>query len=542
ASAELYDPATGQWTATGSPSTPRGNHVAVRLANGKVLIASGSGDPFNNVLTSAELFDPDTGTWSPAGNLNIARSSPRATLLANGRVLVIAGSGSPTAEVYDPTTNVWTLTGNMSSLRLIFTATLLLDGRVLVAGGNSTSSTLRTAELYDPNTNEWTLTFQLITARQVHSATLLPNGKVLVSGGAPTSSDVPFLTQAELYDPATGQWSATGSMTSARVLHTLSVLPNGKVLAASGTPANAVSRLTSAEVYDPDTGNWTPTAALSVGRSGHTATLLRNGRVLVVAGNGDTGQLTSTEEYESGASIFESVSAASFSAGGRLAPESIVAGFGSGLAASTEVASTVPLPTDLAGVRVQVRDVTGAERVASLFFVSPNQVNYLMPPGTAVGPGIVTVTNGGAIVAGGIVEIAGVAPGIFSANSSGQGFAAAQALRVRSNGTQSYEPVVRFDPALNGFVAVPIELGPATDQVFLILYGTGLRFRSAPGAVTVTIGGIPSEVLFAEAAPGFAGLDQINVRISRSLIGSGENDVAVTVDGNAANLIRINIQ
>ncbi len=82
ANAEVFDPATGQWSATGAPSAPRANHIAVRLHNGKALIASGNGDLFSVILNSAEIYDPDTGTWSPTGNLNVARQSPRATLLA----------------------------------------------------------------------------------------------------------------------------------------------------------------------------------------------------------------------------------------------------------------------------------------------------------------------------------------------------------------------------------------------------------------------------------------------------------------------------
>ncbi|MGH9843751.1 MAG: Kelch repeat-containing protein, partial [Blastocatellia bacterium] len=186
ASAELYDPATGQWRATGSPNTPRGNHVAVRLQNGKVLIASGNGDPFSATLTSAELYDPDTGTWSAAGNLNVARQSPRATLLTNGKALITGGVGPgvylSAAEVYDPATNSWSPTGALNSPRVLHTMTLLSDGRVLVAGGTSNLSgpALRSAELYDPVTGNWTSTGQPGNARQVHTATLLANGKVLV--------------------------------------------------------------------------------------------------------------------------------------------------------------------------------------------------------------------------------------------------------------------------------------------------------------------------------------------------------------------------
>ncbi|MGH9835869.1 MAG: YCF48-related protein, partial [Blastocatellia bacterium] len=244
-----------------------------------------------------------------------------------------------------------------------------------------------------------------------------------------------------------------------------------------------------------------------------------------------------------------SVSAASF-LGAELAAESIVAAFGQNLATTTQVAPGVPLPTELAGTTVKVRDSAGVtrlagvwnaasvERPAGLFFVAPTQVNYQIPPGTAAGAATVTITSGAGAVSAGTVNIASVAPGLFTANASGQGVAAAVVFRRRADGSESFEPVARFDQAQNRFVPVPIDLGPETDQVFLILYGVGFRFRSSLSATTVTIGGVSSEVLFAGDAPGFVGLDQSNVRLSRSLIGRGEVDVVLVVDGKAANAVR----
>ena len=138
--------------------------------------------------------------------------------------------------------------------------------------------------------------------------------------------------------------------------------------------------------------------------------------------------------------------------------------------------------------------------------------------------------------------IANVAPALFTANSDGGGVPAALAFRLKGSGAQSYEPIAAYDSALARFVPAPIDLGPATDQVFLVLYGTGIRFRSSLGNVSATIGGLPSEVLAAEAAMGFVGLDQVNVRMSRALIGRGEVDVKLLVDGQAANTVRINIR
>jgi uncharacterized protein (TIGR03437 family) len=241
-----------------------------------------------------------------------------------------------------------------------------------------------------------------------------------------------------------------------------------------------------------------------------------------------------------------SVSAASFAAGGQLAPESITAGFGSTLGDDTLAASSLPLPTTLGGLSLKVTDSAGDERLAPLFFVSPGQINYQIPPGTVNGPVTVMVTNGAGPVASGTAIVANVAPGLFSANSSGQGVAAAVALRVKADGSQSFEPVAQFDSAQNRYVPVPIDLGPdlgnASDQVFLVLYGTGLKFRSSLSAVSCTIGGIDNAALYAGAAPGFAGLDQVNVPLQRALAGRGEVDVVLLVDGKAANTVRVSIR
>jgi len=135
-----------------------------------------------------------------------------------------------------------------------------------------------------------------------------------------------------------------------------------------------------------------------------------------------------------------------------------------------------------------------------------------------------------------------VAPGLFTANSSGLGVPAATVLRVKADGTLIYEFVAQFDPAKSQFVPAPIDLGPESDQVFLILFGTGWRFRSDLPAVKCSIGGVNSEVLFAGAQGDFVGLDQMNVRLPRSLVGHGEIDLAVTVDGKTANTVRINVK
>jgi uncharacterized protein (TIGR03437 family) len=248
--------------------------------------------------------------------------------------------------------------------------------------------------------------------------------------------------------------------------------------------------------------------------------------------------LLSIDARTSLATSVASVSAASFS-GAELANESIVAAFGVGLATTTQAAPSLPLPTTLAGTTVKVLDRTGATRDAPLFFVAPGQVNYLVPAATAAGAATVTITSGAGAISTGATQIASLAPGLFSANASGQGVVAGVVLRVKADGAQIYEPIAEFNQAQNRFVAKPIDLGPATDLVYLILYGTGFRNRSALTAVVCRIGGVDANVLFAGAAPGFVGLDQGNVLLPRSLAGRGEVDVVLTADGKAANTVRI---
>ncbi|MGH9833549.1 MAG: SBBP repeat-containing protein [Blastocatellia bacterium] len=234
------------------------------------------------------------------------------------------------------------------------------------------------------------------------------------------------------------------------------------------------------------------------------------------------------------------VSAASFN-GASLAPEQIVAAFGLGLANGTEIATTVPLPTSLLGASVKVKDKMGVERSAPLFFVSPNQINFQIPPGTATGKTTITIANQPNANLSATVWVENTAPGLFAANANGQGVAAAVALRVRQDGSFAFEPVAQPD-GQGRFIAVPIDLGAETDQVFLILFGTGIRNRSAIEKVIVQVGGVAAPVLFAGAQGSFVGQDQVNVRLPRTLAGRGEAAVTMTVDGQIANSVSVNIR
>ncbi len=307
-SAELYDPATGTWTPTGSLAYERNrDYTATLLTNGEVLVVGGQGQSVgDNAISSVELYNPGMSTaalggdFTSTGSLNDARYLHTATLLPNGQVLVAGGfnyNGSnyvtlASAELYDPATGAWALTGSLNDARGAHTATLLPNGQVLVAGGGNDDGNLASAELYDPATGTWTYTGSPDVSRGFSTATLLANGQVLIAGGDDGGGD--SWTGAELYDPVTGTWSNTGSMTTPRELHTATRLPNGQVLVAGGEDPNLGYYLhygitASADLYDPATGTWTPTGNLAHPRYDNTATLLPNGQVLVAGYNLDNG-------------------------------------------------------------------------------------------------------------------------------------------------------------------------------------------------------------------------------------------------------------
>ncbi len=305
-SAELYDPALGTWTATDSLPAPIVYHTATLLPGGKVLVVGGF-DPFAS-QRAAYLYDPATGVMTATGDLVTARGDHTATLLNNGQVLVAAGhfayvgSGGggaiDTAELYDPATGTWTATGSLAGPRRGHAATLLPDGRVLVVGGVNSGyydeRSLETAEIYDPATGAWTATGSLAIPGNAGTATLLPNGKVLVTGGFGMSLGI--LDAAELYDPGTGLWSPTASLMAARLGHTATLLPNGGVLVAAGFDADG--NVAAAELYDPVSETWSAAGTLDTPRYFPSATLLNDGAVLFAGGSVASGvYLANAEIY-----------------------------------------------------------------------------------------------------------------------------------------------------------------------------------------------------------------------------------------------------
>ena len=222
-----------------------------------------------------------------------------------------------------------------------------------------------------------------------------------------------------------------------------------------------------------------------------------------------------------------------------VAPGSIASAFGKQIGASTESAHSLPLPTILGGASVSVMDSAKVSRLAPLFYVSPNQINFVVPDATATGMATVTIMNGDPTPTSTTVKVAVVAPGLFTANSQGTGVAAAIAIR-RIIATQTDTEIPVFHCDANACGSDPIDLDDSSN-VFLELFGTGIRGRTTLANVSATIGGTAVTVLFAGAQGQFPGLDQVNLMLPLTLKAKGETDVVLTVDGLVANKVRVNI-
>jgi hypothetical protein len=305
AEARLFDPATGIISTVGPLAFARSELTATLLEDASVLIAGGTDE------AAVELFTPATGKFTAAASMSIGRHNAAAARLSGGRVLITGGWGGgrgnlktlATAELYDTGTGAVSPVGSMKVARSGHTAPTLEDGRVLIVGGRGEypNDGLTSAELYDPGIGQFSETGSLAAARQDPTAVLLADGRVLIVGG---QAGVIAPTLVEIYDPASGTFSSGGTMPAALVGVSATALTDGRVLIAGGRAAateddalnsNAIA---TAYLYDPATGSFSPTGSMTVARERHTATLLADGRVLVAGGWDEFGQVGSAEIYQ----------------------------------------------------------------------------------------------------------------------------------------------------------------------------------------------------------------------------------------------------
>lgn len=306
-SAEIYSPSSGSFTPTRDMLSPRGGHTATLLRDGRVLITGGLSEYVTNrTLSSAEIYDPQTGEFRATGGMKAKRVWHTAVPLDDGRVLIAGGFDNQipvfgtylkSAEVFDPSTGTFTLIKDMSVPRIWFSATKLLNGKVLIAAGSDGYDRwTNVAEVFDPSSLSFAPVGRLATPRWITQTAVLANGQVLFPGGN-VPGDV-GTRSTEVYSPLTESFALTGDMTSVRGGASVTVLRNGNVLVAGGFDAPRF--LTTAELYDSQTGSFGRVAGpMLSARYNNSATMLVDGRVLLVGGLGTAAQALSTAEIYS---------------------------------------------------------------------------------------------------------------------------------------------------------------------------------------------------------------------------------------------------
>jgi hypothetical protein len=288
-------------------TTPRANHAAAALADGRVLICGGTVNAnIGGVLASAEIYDPAARKFSPTGAMTAARMGQTATVLRDGRVLIVGGvrnigfrAALASAEIYNPATGTFTATAPMAAPREGHTATLLRDGRVLVAGGSSNGTvTIDSAEIFDPAAARWIRAGHMTVPREAHVAVLLGSGKVLIAGGGRGGMPGGYIAyqNAEIFDPVVARFTAVAApMRSDRVGAAAVALEDGRALIVGGKSGKVLygrrarniasfTPLDTAEIFDPETSTFLATEPMRVPHYLATATVLENGQVLVVGG------------------------------------------------------------------------------------------------------------------------------------------------------------------------------------------------------------------------------------------------------------------
>jgi hypothetical protein len=459
-----------------------------------------------------------TGTFTATGGMTAPRSGHTATLLANGKVLIAGGEAGftlSTAELYDPVSGTFTPTGDMRAPRSLHTATLLPDGRVLIAGGNDVPQSViptNGAEIYDPSTGTFAATGNMIFGHACQQATLLGNGKVLILGGNGANGRVPY---AELYDPATGTFAPAGTYASdisgfnGCQGAVSALLPDGRV--------SIIWEKADAEIYDPDTGSFTPTRkpiALSYSDGLPTATLLTNGTVLVAGGADDSGIHTSAELYDS---LIGNFTATGDMTTGRtvhtatLLPDGTVLMAGGSLSYGEELASAElydPITGTFSVTGSMITAHQGKGHTATLLnngrvLIAGANVNPLSSTAELYTPRVLVS-----------------APVLFSLSGDGRGQGA---IWQASTG----QVASADNPAIAGEA--------------LAMYTTNL---GSGGVIPpqVAVGGQLANVLYFGGAPSYPGYNQVNFALPSDVTPGAAIPVRLTYIGRPSNAVTIGVQ
>ncbi|HKE28259.1 MAG TPA: kelch repeat-containing protein [Bryobacteraceae bacterium] len=495
--AKLLGQSAGTFTPAGSMTTPRVGHTATLLYDRKVLIAGGENASWA-LLSSTETYDTATQTFTPSGNMTVARSGHTATLLADGRVLIVGGDSVGSAEIYDPVTGNFTATGDLlaAPTRTGFNATLLANGKVLITGGfvgyTDSGYVIGDAELYDPATGMFTAAGSYsgsLASLDINiggfgsTSTLLPDGTVL------------FATEpaAQVYDPVSAAFSVRGTMFVASVGggsfapdyivdQTATLLLNGKVLTAGGEQEDA-GRFNTAELYDAASGLFIPTGSMVKARDGHTATLLPDGSALMAGGDSQTCE-------DNGC-------------------------WASGIESSAELYDPVK------GTFTEVGNM-----ISSRTFHTATLLN-----------------NGDVLIAGGLTDVGPEPVGGFLEESiaSAELYHPASPLSApvlfSMNGNGTGQGAV-WDAA-TGQLASP--QNPATASEILSMYVSGL---AEGGAIPpqVTVGGQMAQILFFGDAPGYPGYYQVNFRVPSGVAPGSAVPVRLNYLNRTSNEVSIRVQ
>ncbi|MGA9721705.1 MAG: kelch repeat-containing protein [Candidatus Binatus sp.] len=321
-SAELYDPAARTFTPTGAMTVRRAGQTITILRDGRVVLTGGVQNAgFRSQLASAEIYDPATGTFSATGSMSTPREGHTATILRDGRVLIVGGSSNGvqtlgSAEIYDPSSGTFSPTGHLNQPRVAHVAALLGTGKVLIAGGGRGGMpggyiSYDTAEMYDPATRSFTAMRAHMKSDRVGAAAVkLNDGRVLIVGGKsgrvvmsrhPNLASLTPLNTAEIFDPESGTFIKTGDMSAPHYLATATILDSGNVLVVGGWTIKGpvVVGMRDAEVYQPETNRFSRVGETNVARLTNTATLMNDGEVLIAGGIADKALVTAAVEFYS---------------------------------------------------------------------------------------------------------------------------------------------------------------------------------------------------------------------------------------------------